>query len=78
MNGWLVRVTVPGEPPSVRLFAVAESEPKRALFLVNTAVNGSPPRDRIETVKELSSTALEGMGLKSDEVRDVTDSPPDH
>lgn len=76
MSGWVVRITKAGDFNTPKLYAIAESDPRRALFLVNQAVNGSPPADRVETVNEISSDSVQSMGLAPDEVRDVTANPP--
>lgn len=78
MGGWIVKITKAGDFTSPKLYAIAETDPRRALFLVNQAANGSPPADRVETVRELSSDAVQNLGLAPEEVRDVTANPPSH
>lgn len=78
MGGWVVKITKAGDFTSPKLYAIAEPDPRRALFLVNNAVNGSPPADRVETAGELSTDQVEHLGLAPDEVRDVTANPPSH
>jgi len=76
MGGWVVKITKAGNLTEPKLYAIAESDPRRALFLVNQAANGAPPADRVETVNELSSDAVQILGLAPNEVRDVTANPP--
>ena len=74
MSGWIIRVTVPGKPP--RLYAAAESDPPAALILAHKALGTSPPRDRLETVEQVSAQVLEQLGVRAGEIKDVTDNPP--
>jgi hypothetical protein len=78
MSGWVVKITKAGDFTSSKLYAIAEADPRRALFLVNKAVNGSPPQDRVETAGELSPDDIQHLGLAMDEIRDVTANPPSH
>ena len=78
MNGWVVKITKAGDFTVPKLYAIAESDPRRALFLVNQAVNGSPPQDRVETAGELSADEVRHLGLAPNEIRDVTADPPSH
>ena len=76
MGGWVVKITKAGDFTSPKLYAIAEPDPRRALFLVNKAANGSPPADRVETVGEISSDTIQHLALSPEEVRDVTANPP--
>lgn len=76
MSGWMVKVTGSGETASVRWFAAGESEPKRALILVNDAIKGDPPRDLIETIRQLSPETMQHLGVSAGEVREVPISNP--
>ncbi|MGU3663643.1 hypothetical protein ACLBX9_05580 [Methylobacterium sp. A49B] len=76
MSGWMVKITKAGDTTAPKLYAIAEPDPRRALFLANQAANGSPPEDRIETTGELSPAEIRDLGLAPEEVRDVTDNPP--
>jgi hypothetical protein len=70
MSGWMVKVTVPGEP-TFRFFAAAESNPFAALVAVQKKASLKPPKDRIETSGELSDQTIARLGIKPGEVRDV-------
>ncbi|MGX9979586.1 hypothetical protein [Methylobacterium fujisawaense] len=78
MSGWVVKITKAGNFTAPKLYAVAEADPRRALYLVNKAADGAPPADRVETVGELSPDAVHNLGLGPEEIRDVTANPPVH
>ena len=69
-SGWTIKVTIPGQSP--RVYAVGESDPKRALILANDMLATSPPRDRLETVGQVSHEMLERLGVSTGELKDVT------
>ena len=71
MNGWLIRIGVwEGEGP-VRLFAVAENDPKRALAAVQKLTNAAP-KLRVETLGQLSSQTIRKLGLEAGQALDLT------
>jgi hypothetical protein len=72
MNGWIIKVTKTAEDQTPRYFAAAESDPKRALILVNETIKASPPRDRLETVREVTSEKLSEYGVATGQIKDVT------
>jgi hypothetical protein len=76
MSGWVVKITKAGDSTTPKLYAIAEPDPRRALFLANQAAKGSPPEDSVETTGELSAAEIRDLGLAPEEVRDVTDNPP--
>lgn len=78
MSGWVVKITKAGDFTVPKLYAIAEADPRRALYLVNKAADGAPPADRVETVGELSPDAVHNLGLAPEEIRDVTANPPVH
>ena len=78
MSGWLIRIAewdrpglVRDKPEPLRLFAVAESDPRAALVAVQNATDAAP-KQRVETVGQLSAQTLRTLGLESGQVLDLT------
>lgn len=71
MSGWLIRISGWETPEPVRLFAVAESDPRAALVAVQR-VTEAAPRLRVDTVGQLSAQTLRTLGLEPGQVRDLT------
>lgn len=71
MSGWLIKINEWTEPTPIRLFAVAESDPRLALIAVQKLTNAAPKR-RVETVRPLPSETLSEFGLKAGQVIDLT------
>lgn len=72
MDGWLIRITGWEKQDQIRLFAVAESDPRAALVAVQKATGAVPQQLRIESVGQLSSQTLHALGLETGQVRDLT------
>ena len=71
MNGWLIKVSVwEGQGP-IRLFAAADTDPKRALMAVQKLTNGAP-KLRVETLGQLSSQTIRKLGLEAGNALDLT------
>jgi hypothetical protein len=71
MNGWLIRISGWDKPEPVRLFAVAESDPRAALVAVQN-VTDAAPKLRVETVGCLSLRTIRKLGLEPGQVLDLT------
>lgn len=71
MNGWLVKISGWDKPERVRLFAVAESDPREALVAVQNATDAAPAL-RVDTVGQLSADVLRALDLARGGTRDLT------
>lgn len=71
MSGWLIRITGWETLDSVRLFAVAESDPRAALVAVQK-VTDAAPKLRVETVGQLSPQTVRRLGLEPGQALDLT------
>jgi hypothetical protein len=71
MSGWLIRITGWERPEEVRLFAVAASDPRDALVAVQKLTDAAP-RQRVETVGQLSEQTLRLLGLEPGHALDLT------
>jgi hypothetical protein len=71
MSGWLIKIIGWEKPEPVRLFAVAESDPRDALVAVQK-VTDAAPRLRVETVGQLSPQTIRLLGLEPGQVLDLT------
>jgi hypothetical protein len=56
-EGWIIRVVGPGEPPQVRLFAVAEPDAREALACLLRSV-GASQGERFEPAGRISADAV--------------------
>jgi len=71
-GGWLVKIRSWAEKPeSVQLFAVAETDPHRALIAVQNITNAAP-KLRVETMGPLSSRTIRQLGLEAGQALDLT------
>lgn len=71
MGGWLIRITGWEKPEPVRLFAVAESDPREALVAVQK-VTDAAPKLRVETVGQISPKSIRLLGLEPGQALDLT------
>jgi hypothetical protein len=71
MGGWLIRILTPGEPPRVRLFAVAEDTVDLALesLLANARIASN---EIVEAIGPLSLRTVQALGLERGGVLDAT------
>jgi hypothetical protein len=71
MSGWLIKITGwEGEGP-IRLFAVAEPDPRLALIAVQK-VTDAAPKLRVDTVGKLSAQTIGKLGLEAGQTLDLT------
>jgi hypothetical protein len=71
MGGWLIKVWGwEGEGP-IRLFAVAEAEPRLALVAVQKMTDAAP-KLRVDTVGQLSSEIVRKLGLAPGQAIELT------
>lgn len=71
MGGWLIRITGWEAPAPVRLFAVAESDPREALVAVQKMTDAAP-KLRVETVGQISAQTIRLLGLAPGQALDLT------
>jgi hypothetical protein len=71
MSGWLIRITGWESQERVRLFAVAESDPRMALVAVQK-VTDAAPKLRVETVGQLSAKTISLLGLQPGQALDLS------
>jgi hypothetical protein len=71
MSGWLIRITGWDIPEEVRLFAVAESDPRLALLAVQKVTNAAPQL-RVETVGQISLQTVRLLDLRPGQALDLT------
>jgi hypothetical protein len=71
MGGWLIRIAGWAAPEPVRLYAVAEGDPRAALVAVQKLTNAAP-KLRVETVGQLSQQTIRRLCLEPGQVLDLT------
>jgi hypothetical protein len=71
-GGWLVKIRGWAESEeAVWLFAVAETDPRRALMAVQKITNAAPNL-RVETMGPVSSRTIRQLGLEAGQALDLT------
>ena len=70
-GGWLVKIGGWAESEAVWLFAVAETDPRRALMAVQKITNAAPNL-RVETMGPVSSRTIRQLGLEAGQALDLT------